>query len=84
MSASAICLFLESFPCCFIACLLLSSPGHDYLDSLCMVIQVFLITAYGLLECVLWILVQIVFYISSVYHLSIKSEKDERIANNTF
>jgi hypothetical protein len=44
----------------------------------------FLITAYGLLECVLWILVQIVFYISAVYHLSIKSEKDERIANNTF
>ena len=42
MSACAISLFLESFPCCFIACLLLSPLGHDYLGCLCMIIQVFI------------------------------------------
>jgi hypothetical protein len=60
MSACAISLFLESFPCCFIACLLLSPLGRDYLVVLCIIIQVSIQHMAYLNVFYLWILIQIV------------------------
>lgn len=66
MFACAISLFVEVmfilllFPCCFIACLLLSPLSHDYLVGLCMIIQVFIQHLAYLNVFYLWILIQIV------------------------